>query len=191
VNADQHEAVFDSANARQGIKGCDAIWPYDPDAAYEGAKKWVETLLADRDRLAAELAEANERAEYHQRLASQQFGYVKELTTERDAALQQVEKLATESAEARGLLAMVKLWPLSTSPIPPEDIARAAKLAKERGWDKLPGTADPLREALRQVDQLREALGAYRSALRSGEPETERLRAVGDAALSGVTEVSA
>ncbi len=33
-------------------------------------------------------------------------------------------------------------------------------------------------------DRLREALGAYRSALRSGERETEQLRAVGDAALT-------
>lgn len=33
-------------------------------------------------------------------------------------------------------------------------------------------------------DRLREALVAYRSALRSGESETERLRALGDEALS-------
>jgi hypothetical protein len=37
-----------------------------------------------------------------------------------------------------------------------------------------------------EVARLRVALTAYRSALRSGEPETEGLRAVGDAALGSV-----
>jgi uncharacterized protein YlxW (UPF0749 family) len=39
-----------------------------------------------------------------------------------------------------------------------------------------------------QVEGLRTALAAYRSALRSGEPESERLRAHGDAALTAQAE---
>jgi len=39
-----------------------------------------------------------------------------------------------------------------------------------------------------EVAQLRVALAAYRSALRSGEPETDGLRAVGDQALGVLAE---
>ena len=39
-----------------------------------------------------------------------------------------------------------------------------------------------------RADRLAEALAAYRSALRSGEPETDRLRVVGDAALERALE---
>jgi hypothetical protein len=63
--------------------------------------------------------------------------------------------LRTERDEARALLADVKLWPLSAKPIPEADLERASKLARERGWDKLPGTADPLRTALAEAAALR------------------------------------
>lgn len=37
-------------------------------------------------------------------------------------------------------------------------------------------------------DRLRKALAAYRSALRSGEPESDQLREFGDAALTEQSE---
>jgi len=32
-------------NAASGILGCDAIWAFDPSAAYFGMKEWAELLL--------------------------------------------------------------------------------------------------------------------------------------------------
>lgn len=40
-----------------------------------------------------------------------------------------------------------------------------------------------LEELAGERDQLRQALAAYRSALRCGEPESDQLRVLGDAAL--------
>lgn len=42
---------MDVKNAAQGIKGCDAIWTYDGDAAYAGMKDWAGLLLSERERL--------------------------------------------------------------------------------------------------------------------------------------------
>jgi chromosome segregation ATPase len=63
---------------------------------------------------------------------------------------------------------------------------RLAEAERERdgltGRNQFLSTEVALREA--RVEALEAALAAYRSALRSGEPETDQLRAFGDAALS-------
>jgi hypothetical protein len=48
------------------------------------------------------------------------------------------------------------------------------------------GLDDALAAVVAERDVLRSALGAYRSALRSGEPESDQLCALGDSALSSV-----
>jgi hypothetical protein len=47
----QDGAAFDLANVEQGLRGCDAIYPYDQDQAYHGLHEWAELLIADRKRL--------------------------------------------------------------------------------------------------------------------------------------------
>ena len=37
-------ALFDVDNFDPEFKGCDAVWPYDQEQAYAGAKKWALTL---------------------------------------------------------------------------------------------------------------------------------------------------
>jgi hypothetical protein len=98
---------------------------------------------------------------------------VEQLERERDEAVRKY-------AEASGV---------STDPIPPEDVARAAEYVRERGWvgdDYLALEARTLAAEGREK-QLRDALAAYRSAIRSGEPETEQLRTFGDEALASVS----
>ena len=49
---------MDVENAAQGIQECDTIWLYDADSGYAGMKEWAELLLAERERLRADLAQA-------------------------------------------------------------------------------------------------------------------------------------
>lgn len=51
-NPEQGEwANFDLANIAQGLKGCDAVSPYDPERAYRALRKWAGLLVADRKQL--------------------------------------------------------------------------------------------------------------------------------------------
>ena len=73
-------------------------------------------------------------------------------------------------------------------------LARVEELERERdalghGRTFAPENAELnrlLAKARAREERLREALGAYRSALRSGEPETEQLRTHGDQALASL-----
>ncbi len=42
--------TLDIANAASGLLGCDAVHPYDPDAAYRAAREWADLLLAENQR---------------------------------------------------------------------------------------------------------------------------------------------
>jgi hypothetical protein len=53
---------FAPENAAGGIKGCDAVWPYDPDQAYIGMRHWVEVLIAEREALRERVAAAEKEA---------------------------------------------------------------------------------------------------------------------------------
>jgi hypothetical protein len=91
------------------------------------------------------------------------------------------------TAEAVGLAEeLTKCWALLPTPehkYPWRDMEEADQDAR-----LLASAVDTLAAALaraeRERDEAREALAAYRSALRSGEPESDRLRAHGDAALA-------
>lgn len=64
---------MDAENAAQGIKGCDAIWPYDSDAAYVGMKEWAELLLAEWERLREELWIARRHGIEHEWVLNEDF----------------------------------------------------------------------------------------------------------------------
>ena len=49
------ELDYDVANAVQGLKGCDAVFPYDADRAYWGLHRWAELLIAERQGLEEQL----------------------------------------------------------------------------------------------------------------------------------------
>lgn len=55
-------------------------------------------------------------------------------------------------------------------------------MTEHSAWDLAMVRDDPA-GALDEIAQLREALAAYRSALRSGERESEQLRKLSDAAF--------
>jgi len=52
-------ALFDVDNFDPEFKGCDAVWPYDQEQAYAGAKKWALTLSVALEAARQELAEAD------------------------------------------------------------------------------------------------------------------------------------
>jgi len=49
------EQGYDLANAAQGIKGCDAVYPYDERRAYEGLHRWAELLITEQRGLEEQL----------------------------------------------------------------------------------------------------------------------------------------
>jgi hypothetical protein len=68
---------------------------------------------------------------------------------------------------------------------------REARELDARGYNAKLAVAEQLYADLAAAEarekQLRDALAAYRSAIRSGEPETEQLRTFGDEALASVS----
>lgn len=77
-----------------------------------------------------------------------------------------------------------------------ESLLERLDMAYTRGWDEseaclrsemadlLERSEEERAEQTERIEQLAKALAAYRSALRSGEPESRQLREIGDAALS-------
>lgn len=102
-----------------------------------------------------------------------------------DEALAALDALLAEHAALVKVIDAVNLWPLSTEPIPSEDLRRAQALAKERGWDKIPGgTPDPSREALARVAALEAERDAEKREV--GEQMAAKLEA--QMALKSITE---
>ena len=54
-------ALFDVDNFDPEFKGCDAVWPYDQEQAYAGAKKWALTLSVALEAARQETADEHER----------------------------------------------------------------------------------------------------------------------------------
>jgi hypothetical protein len=58
VHTPHSELDYDVASAAQGLKGCDAVFPYDADRAYWGLHRWAELLIAERQGLVEQLEAA-------------------------------------------------------------------------------------------------------------------------------------
>ncbi len=71
-------------NARQGIDGCEAVWPFDQIKAYLGMKDWAELLLAELEQAERETAAYKETLD---NVAEDAAARVQQAERERDEAI--------------------------------------------------------------------------------------------------------
>ncbi len=110
----RRDAPLERKNARNGLSGCDAIWPFDQLKAYYGMKEWAEYLLAELEQAERRIAFAEEQAveaaEGHGRMSAKLAKTERERddrTTQLEDELQQADHAYQEgqrrawAAEAR------------------------------------------------------------------------------------------
>jgi hypothetical protein len=138
-NADKVDAAYAALDELVALAGradeLQAKYDKDVKSAMGAAERFRAQGIKDKaraDELQREATEANA-------LAYQRHVRIDELQRERDEARDKYERLRQEV-----------LGPFNDEPIPPQDIERAAQLAKERGWNDKQGR--------REAVQLRAAL---------------------------------
>jgi ElaB/YqjD/DUF883 family membrane-anchored ribosome-binding protein len=123
------EQDYDLANAAQGLKGCDAVYPFDERNAYEGLHRWAELLIEDRQRL----EEQYESLLSSTRRVSEQADELAQDRIERNARIkelqEQLEAAELREAKLRNTLRSIADAPWKSATIT-GGIARAA-LARE------------------------------------------------------------
>ncbi len=117
---------LDLANAAQGLKGCDAIYPFDERRAYEGLHRWTELLIAERSRLREREAQAQ--AERIAAIHSEELA-----VGDQEAAEARVARLEEALREALDCI----VWMSGATAFGPGGEA-------EQGWKAMRDKLDPL-----------------------------------------------